>query len=395
MPYGESGILLIDFITSIQKKFNLVIYPNKTKLNEFIIEPFSNWYKTGQIKDFNRYINLNEKIDATPANNLAPQRLNFQDTLDSDYISQQFSKAAGREYGKQYYVDTENYFSQGTFDVKTGMASSPLIQIPGTGDTLDRTCTEFFVEYTGAGPASSSIAFWNDCDGVLDYEWFGGSIFTASFCAEKDTVLLAGLDLTATIIGLCGTGSALETINRIYIPTFISSVTYQPARVLPHIYFYNGLKGSQEYIVEHFLDGTPYVVQTTVDYFPYFDNYSGNNPTTESKSLLFLNETAVYGEAPTASLYSEYWSTYVDLLYKPTTRLFNCQAIIPLADYFKMELNDIVEWRGNYYHLRALNDYNLSNGECSLQLLGPILGDVISNILPVDECYFDFSITTP
>jgi hypothetical protein len=60
-----------------------------------------------------------------------------------------------------------------------------------------------------------------------------------------------------------------------------------------------------------------------------------------------------------------------------------------------MELNDIVEWRGNYYHLRALNDYNLSNGECSLQLLGPILGDVISNILPVDECYFDFSITTP
>ena len=38
-----------------------------------------------------------------------------------------------------------------------------------------------------------------------------------------------------------------------------------------------------------------------------------------------------------------------------------------------MELNDIVEFRGNYYHLRAINDYNLKNGECQIQLLGPIL----------------------
>jgi hypothetical protein len=46
-----------------------------------------------------------------------------------------------------------------------------------------------------------------------------------------------------------------------------------------------------------------------------------------------------------------------------------------------MELNDIVELRGNYYHLRAINDYNLKNGECTIQLLGPILGDVINTII--------------
>jgi hypothetical protein len=42
-----------------------------------------------------------------------------------------------------------------------------------------------------------------------------------------------------------------------------------------------------------------------------------------------------------------------------------------------MELNDIVELRGNYYHLRAINDYNLKNGECNIQLLGPILDDAL------------------
>lgn len=133
MPFGTSGIKLIDFITSLQKKYNLVIYPNQTKNREFIVETFNNWYNKGEVRDFNRYINLNEKISVTPANNLAVNQLNFGDTLDGDYVSQQFSKAENREYGKSYYVDTENFFSQGTFEVKTKFASTPLVYLAGTG----------------------------------------------------------------------------------------------------------------------------------------------------------------------------------------------------------------------------------------------------------------------
>jgi len=133
MPFGTSGIKLIDFITSLQKKYNLVIYPNQTKPREFIVETFNNWYNKGEVRDFNKYINLNEKIEVIPANNLAVNQLNFGDTLDGDYISQQFSKAENREYGKSYYVDTENFFSQGKFEVKTGFASTPLIYLQGTG----------------------------------------------------------------------------------------------------------------------------------------------------------------------------------------------------------------------------------------------------------------------
>jgi hypothetical protein len=133
MPYGTQGIKLVDFITGIQKKYNLVIYPNKTKLNEFIVDTFNDWYAKGQVKDFNKYINLDNKIEVIPANNLAVNKLNFGDTLDQDYISLQFSKGANREYGKAYYTDTQNYFSQGTLEVKTTFASSPLLQIAGTG----------------------------------------------------------------------------------------------------------------------------------------------------------------------------------------------------------------------------------------------------------------------
>lgn len=179
----------------------------------------------------------------------------------------------------------------------------------------------------------------------------------------------------------------LGPIHKIFIPSYISSIDYQPARVLPRLLFYNSTLKCDPYYIQN--NSGSAIEQFR---FPYFDNYNGNLPNSGSLSLLFFNEDSVYGTTPTASLYSEYWSSYVNLLYAPTTRLLNCKAIIPLADYYQIELNDIVEFRGNYYHLRFINDYNLSNGECNIQLLGPVIEDVIANVLPGDGCDFDFSI---
>jgi len=182
--------------------------------------------------------------------------------------------------------------------------------------------------------------------------------------------------------------------NRIYIPTFISSINYNPARVLPRIYFYNGTKTTDAYFIQGYQSGSTTAIESReFGVFPYFDNYSGNTPDSASRSLLFNNETAAYGTAPSASLYTEYWEDYVSLLYNPKTRLLDCSAIIPLADYFKMELNDIVEFRGNYYHLRAINNYNIRTSECDLQLLGPVLPEAVRGALPpVLDCNFDISV---
>ena len=176
----------------------------------------------------------------------------------------------------------------------------------------------------------------------------------------------------------------MSQIIPIYIPTFISDQNYNPSRVLPHIYFYNGLIDCETYWIESgsaAFGGVTYQQNA----FPYFDNYNvvtGSFPTTDSDSLLFNNEAAAYGEIPTDSLYTNYWETYISLLYNPKTRLLNCEAIIPLADYIKMELNDVVNFRGNYYHLRAINDYSLKDGTCNLQLLGPIIADTLSDLQP-------------
>jgi hypothetical protein len=175
----------------------------------------------------------------------------------------------------------------------------------------------------------------------------------------------------------------MSQIIPIYIPTFINSQEYSPARVLPRIFFFNGMIQCETFCIESGSLNTVGVVKEE-NRFPYFDHYnvvSGSFPTSDSDSLLFNNEAAVYGETPTNTLYTEYWINYINLLYNPKTKLLNSTAIIPFADYRDMELNDIVNWRGNYYHLRAINDYNVKTGECKLQLLGPILQDTFNDVV--------------
>jgi hypothetical protein len=206
MPKGTAGIKLIDFLTGIQKKFNLVIYPDKTTQNRFIIETFNNWYNKGERKDFNKYINLDESIGVIPANNLAVNELNFGDKLDGDYVSQQFSKGEGREFGKTYYIDKTNYFSQGKYEVQTTFASSPLLKIAGTGisgsvggvNPPATNCNSYTLQLTN--PFGQSVS-WEDCYGGVQEQWLDENNQQITVCAKIGTV-----NGNATIIdnGSCG-----------------------------------------------------------------------------------------------------------------------------------------------------------------------------------------------
>ena len=179
---------------------------------------------------------------------------------------------------------------------------------------------------------------------------------------------------------------------KIYIPTFVSDQNFTPARVNPRAFFYNGTLDCEPFLIEANEGGV--ISQTPIPAFPYFDHYSlepgGTQPGPSSNSLLFLNENAVYGTPPTSSLYDGYWEKYVSLLYDPATRLLDASAIISLADYNEMELNDIVQFRGNYFHLRAINEYDVKTGVCKIQLLGPILSDALNIQTPIN-CDFLFT----
>jgi len=308
MPYGNSGIKYVDFIRGLQKKFNLVIYPDKRNNNQFIIETFNEWYNRGRVVNFDQYVQTEEQIQVIPANTLAYQKLSFKDKSEVDYYGSLFKTQSNREFGQEFYVDTTNQFSQGEFKVETQFGSSPLVI-----------------------PADS---------------------------------LLSG-----------------SNTNALEIPAFIADQNYKPATVFPRIFFYNGQRNVEGYYL-YFGPNTP----LSYNVAPHFGHYNNAIPTTGSRSLLFLNETPNFGVTPNESLYTKYWSTYISLLYNPKTRMINAKAVIPIADYFDIELNDVAFFRGNHYHIRAINNYSLQTGECDIVLLGPVLPDTIAgaqyNVFP-------------
>lgn len=393
MPYGQKGIRLIDYIRAIQKKFNLVIYEDKTTPDQFIVETFNTWYLDGQVQNFNKYINLNEKIEFLPANNLAYNIVSFSDIQDSDYVSKTFQQINNRTFGQAFWQDTGSFFSKGEFKVETVFGSSPLAQIGFTGysgsvATGTRCNTYRVINYDSFG--GYVYVEWFDCDtGVLQNYYLYNQYESIYFCAREAPTIGGDTPYYSVFNdGDCSplpdqqpSGSTLP----MSIPIFIGDANYAPTRVQPRMMFYNGPISCSAYFIE--AKSTPAATATPnlISVYPYFDNYNvvtGSFPTTGSRSLLFNNEeSSLLGSIPENSLLGEYWGTYMGLLYNPRTRIVNAAAVIPLAEYFDIELNDLVQFRGNYYHLRAINDYNLTTGECLLQLLGPVITDAVADQL--------------
>lgn len=209
LPYGQNGIKLIDFIKGIQRKFNLVIYPDKTNLNNFIVEEFNDWYKKGVNFNLNDYIDLNRGMEVIPANSLAVSKLGFGDKLDSDYVSQQFRSKNGREYGKQSYVDTTNDFSSGEYNVVSTFASSPLIYLSGTGlsgsigsNAFQAVVTDQFVTYEYYYCSATGGSFYNEKSKTTVQIYQNGTLINNVY---GDFVVPVSYDISGGCNGLTNT----------------------------------------------------------------------------------------------------------------------------------------------------------------------------------------------
>lgn len=133
MPFATDGVLQEEFIKGLQKKYNLVIYPSKTKPKEFVIETYNDYIKNYRIRDWNNYVDLSQKMEVIPTNNQGYKKLEFGDKKDEDYAADQFNKENNREFSKIYYTDTQNFYSQGEKKVETNFGVSPLVYVQGTG----------------------------------------------------------------------------------------------------------------------------------------------------------------------------------------------------------------------------------------------------------------------
>lgn len=106
----------LDFITSINKMFNLIVVPNPDKPNNLIVEPIVDYIGTGELLDWTTKVDFNQNQNLYPTSSLLNGTLEYEFKLDQDYANQDFKGQVNRVFGTDkfqlglQYKDTTTKF---------------------------------------------------------------------------------------------------------------------------------------------------------------------------------------------------------------------------------------------------------------------------------------------
>ena len=136
MEYNAPDMKQIDFITSIQKMFNLAFVPDRTLPNTLRIEPLNEYIDSGNTLDWTEKLDLSKDITYYPTTDLQKANFTFTYTEDGDYYNSLY-KENGHIYGTYKVTESDfeiiNEFATGEEKVELAFAPTPCSSIESTG----------------------------------------------------------------------------------------------------------------------------------------------------------------------------------------------------------------------------------------------------------------------
>lgn len=141
MEFNAPDMKQIDFITSIQKMFNLAFVPDRTLPNTLRIEPLVEYIGSGNTLDWTQKLDLSKDITYYPTTDLQKSKFTFTYTEDSDYYNSVY-KDNGRIYGRYEVTENDfeviNEFSTGEEKVELAFAPTPSRAVENTDVVVPR-----------------------------------------------------------------------------------------------------------------------------------------------------------------------------------------------------------------------------------------------------------------
>jgi len=135
MEYNAPDMKQIDFITSIQKMFNLVFVADKTLPNTLKIEPMVEYIASGNTLDWSQKLDLSKDIMYSPTTDLQKAKFSFTYASDSDFFNSVYTDN-GRVYGRYEVTEADfeviNEFATGEEKVELAFASTPSAPVENT-----------------------------------------------------------------------------------------------------------------------------------------------------------------------------------------------------------------------------------------------------------------------
>ena len=169
----------IDFISGLQKMFNLVFIPDRNNSKHLEIEPFNDYMSSGAQKDWTNKIDLSKDITIAPTTDLQARQYEWTHSNGKDLVNDLVFKNASRVYGRYRVDDPVNDFASGNKEIKSPFAPHVASYIPGTQYAVHRLLVDTDQDDKTIKDPLPRLAFWNDQEaGTIYYQNDGNSATT-------------------------------------------------------------------------------------------------------------------------------------------------------------------------------------------------------------------------
>jgi hypothetical protein len=381
----------IDFITSINKYFNLVVVPNPDKPKSLIVEPIIDYIGKGEVLDWTTKIDFNQSQSLYPTNSLINGTLFYDFKLDQDYANQDFKGQTNRTFGtdkfklNQEYKDAEtkfDYMFSSPIDITINNSFVPLITVSSMsklksvdvagqpqqtfvpfkilpklifrGPTLpadnwgfvggpqvvsgDPTCTSgVTINVTQIGWVK-----WDDCFGNSTYQFYQ---------TNGSKVIPGCIDNTSVRQGTPYTNLANFTIT--------NNGTQCGATVSPAVYQSWFMDTYQSSIFTNLNRFTTYPFN--YNDFSHYCNFRG-----EDKTNITPSEYSFV--AP--DLYDIYYKPYVDDLINEENKIYKAKIYLYPQDIQGLRWSERILINNTYFRINQINNFNvLEPGICDIELV--------------------------
>ena len=171
----------IDFVSGLQKMFNLVFIADRNNAKKLYVEPFNTYISSGTAKDWTNLIDLSKDITIEPTTDLQSRRYDWTHSNGKDLVNDLVFKNAARVYGRYRVDDPENDFASGTKEIKTPFAPHVASYIPGTQFAVHRMLVDTDQDDKRIKDPLPRLAFWNGLEsGTIYYQNDANSSSTTS-----------------------------------------------------------------------------------------------------------------------------------------------------------------------------------------------------------------------
>lgn len=200
---GNPGIafpcdyLQMDFIKDVISKFRLVMAPDRSIPNKFVIEPWQNYIGTGDQLDWTSKLDVSKDLTISPLLYTQKERITFEDKKGEDFLNVLNQTDIGEVYGTLNF-DSQQPLLKDERKIKTKLEPVPTTQIDGAAQA-NNGADNFIIakihdQVAEVNPSNNTVVLRNPCKPGMRMFWYDGFKHTGTTPARDVTWYLQDAD---------------------------------------------------------------------------------------------------------------------------------------------------------------------------------------------------------